>query len=148
VRYGIFLLSLYRKELIVTIFLFRYTCYYGVMNTSKKPAASQIPKVFRCLNTGMAVILLILGIYHYTQPNAAWRSGTVESLSALLLLAAAWLVSPVVAAVINGCIAVVMAGFGIRHAAIGGGWVSGSIELLFAALLVVSSVTIYRKRRS
>jgi hypothetical protein len=112
-----------------------------------KSHGNSIPKIVKYLNTAMAVILIILGIYHYTQPDAAWRSGTVESISAIMLLMAAYLVSPVAAIVINSCVAAVMAGFGIRHAAIGGGWVSGSIELLFAAILVTVAVIIYRRRQ-
>jgi hypothetical protein len=117
------------------------------MKIPEKHTGNRIPKTARYINTAMAVVLIILGIYHYTQPNAAWRSGTTESLCAILLLTAAYLVSPLVAVVINSCAAVVMAGFGIRHAAIGGGWVSGSIELLFAAILVATSVMIHKKRK-
>jgi multisubunit Na+/H+ antiporter MnhB subunit len=116
------------------------------MKTPEKHAGNRLPKIARCINTAMAVVLFILAMYHYTQPNAAWRSGTVESLCAILLLAAAYLVSPLVTAVINAGVAVVMVGFGIRHAVIGGGWVSGSIELLFAAILITIAVVIYKKR--
>jgi hypothetical protein len=115
------------------------------MKNSEKKTGNHMPKIGRYLNTAMAVVLIILGIYHYTQPNAAWRSGTVESISAIMLLVAAYLVSPVAAIVINSCVAIVIAGFGIRHAVIGGGWVSGSIELLFAALLVTVNVIIFKK---
>jgi hypothetical protein len=116
------------------------------MKTSEKPAGGRIPRIARYLNTAMAFVLIVLGIYHFTQPNAAWRSGTLESITAILLLAAAYVVPPVGAIVINCCLAVLMTGLGIRHAVIGGGWVSGSIELLFAVALVISSVIIYKKR--
>jgi hypothetical protein len=110
-----------------------------------KTTINHIPKITSYLNSVMALVLIILGIYHFTQPNAAWRSGTLESLFAILLLTAAWLASPSVAVIMNACVAAVMAGLGIRHVAIGGGWVSGSIELLFAAVLVTSIVIICKK---
>jgi hypothetical protein len=116
------------------------------MKTSEKQTGSRVPKIPKYLNTGMAVVLITLGIYHYTQPNAAWRSGTIESIFAVSLLTAAYLVSPAVAVVINSCVAVVMVGLGIRHIAIGGGWVSGSIELLFAAILIASIVMIKKHK--
>ena len=79
-----------------------------------KTAANRIPKISMYLKTGMAVVLIILGIYHFTQPNAAWRSGTLESIFAVSLLAAAYLVSPATAVIINFIIAILMASLGIR----------------------------------
>jgi hypothetical protein len=105
---------------------------------------SNIPKTARYLNTAMAGILIVLGIYHYTQPNAAWRSGTIESITAVLLLAAAYEVSNKAARVINIVLAGVLLSLGIRHLAIGGGWVSGSIEIVFAALLVFGAAIMYK----
>jgi hypothetical protein len=116
------------------------------MKTSEKPTGSRVPKIARYLNNVMAFVLIVLGIYHFTQPNAAWRSGTLESVTAISLLTAAYLVPPLAAIVINCCLAVIMTGLGIRHIAIGGGWVSGSIELLFAAAIVVSSIIIYKNK--
>lgn len=95
----------------------------------------------------MAGVLLILSGYHYTQPNAAWLSGTAELILASSLLTAAYLASPLIAIVINLVVAFLMTGLGIRHAAIGGGWVSGSIELTFAAILVVIAVITNRDRK-
>lgn len=108
---------------------------------------SNIPKTARYLNTAMAVVLLGFGAYHYTQPNAAWRSGTIESITALLLLAAAYAVSPKAAIVINAVLAAVLLALGIRHLAIGGGWVSGSIEMVFTVLLLIAASIIYKKTK-
>jgi uncharacterized membrane protein len=116
-----------------------------VVKTPEKTGGNRIPKITKSLNTIIAVVLIILGIYHFTQPNAAWRSGTLESVFAISLLTAAYLVSPTVAIVINSCAAVMMVALGMRHSAIGGGWLSGSIELLFAVILIVSTVIIYKK---
>lgn len=106
-----------------------------------------IPKIARYLNTAMAVVLYVLGIYHYTQPNAAWRSGTIETVTASLLLVAAYFASSVVAMVINFSFTVILVALGIRHAAIGGGWVSGTVELLFAVILFTNAVIIYKARK-
>jgi threonine/homoserine/homoserine lactone efflux protein len=114
----------------------------------KRRFARRIPNAARYINTGMAVVLIGFGVYHYTQPNAAWRSGTIESIAALLLLAAAYLVPPKAAIIINGALAVILCGLGIRHLAIGGGWVSGSIEELFACLLVIGAVIISKKQKT
>ena len=106
---------------------------------------SPIPKAARYINTLIAVALLGFGAYHYTQPNAAWRSGTIESVTALSLLVAAYL-APLKAAIIINCVfAGIILALGIRHIAIGGGWVSGSIEEIFAVLLIISGVIIYKK---
>ncbi len=106
-----------------------------------------IPKIARCLNTAMAVVLYGIGIYHYTQPNAAWRSGTIETVTASLLLVSAYLVSSLPAIIIDLCFAAMLVVLGIRHAAIGGGWVSGSVELLFAVTLISNAVIINRSRK-
>jgi hypothetical protein len=111
----------------------------------KRRFTPRIPKAARYINTGMAVVLIGFGAYHYTQPNAAWRSGTIESVSALALLAAAYLVPPKAAVIINGVLAFLLLALGIRHIAIGGGWVSGSIELVFTCLLVFVAVMISKK---
>jgi hypothetical protein len=115
------------------------------VNFSRNLFKTGIPKTARYLNTGMAVVLIGLGAYHYTQPNAAWRSGTIESVTALMLITAAYAVPPKAAMVINAVVAAVMLGLGIRHLSIGGGWLSGSIEIVFTGLLIFSAVTIYKK---
>ena len=107
-----------------------------------------VPKVARYLNTAMAVALYGLGIYHYTQPNAAWRSGTIEVVTASLLLVAAYLVSNIAAMAINFCFAAILIALGIRHAAIGGGWVSGTIEMLFAVILIMTALIINKNRKT
>jgi hypothetical protein len=85
-------------------------------------------------------------MYHFTQPNEAWRSGTAELISAILLLTAVYYVSYTKAMVINLVIAVVISGLGIRHLIHGGGWASGITELLFAVLLVTAANMVYRNR--
>jgi hypothetical protein len=107
-----------------------------------------ISKTPRYLNTAMAVVLYGLGIYHYTQPDAAWRSGTIETLTATSLLVAAFLVPPGIAIVINVVFAIGIIALGIRHISFGGGYVSGSIELIFAVLLIWSAVLISKQRKS
>jgi hypothetical protein len=109
---------------------------------------SKVPKIPRSINTVMALVLNGFGIYHYTQPDAAWRSGTIEVVTASCLVTAAFLVPLKTAMVINLVFSVFLIGLGIRHCAIGGGWVSGSTELVFAALLIYGAVIISRKRKA
>jgi hypothetical protein len=107
---------------------------------------THIPRVVRCINTTIAIVLCGISIYHFTQPNEAWRSGTTELISAFLLLTAAYLVSHVKAMVINLVVAVGISGLGVRHLIHGGGWESGITELFFAVLLVAAVSMIYRDR--
>ncbi len=118
------------------------------MDNVEKQSGMRVPKIARYVNTAIAFVLIVLGIYHFTQPNAAWRSGTMESIVALSLLTAAYLVSPKVAVIINVVIAILMLPLGIRHVAIGGGWVSGTIELLFACILIVVAVIINKNKKN
>jgi hypothetical protein len=117
------------------------------MSVFKTPT-NRILKNPRYLNTAMAVVLYALGIYHYTQPNAAWRSGTIETVTATCLLIAAYLVPSRVATAINVVFAIGITALGIRHMSHGGGYVSGSIELIFAVLLIWSAVLLYKQRKS
>jgi hypothetical protein len=118
------------------------------MNKSGQKPGTCVPKFPRYLNTVMAFVLYGFSIYHFTQPNAAWRSGTIESVIATCLLAAAYLVPELVAIIINAFFALCLIALGIRHVSIGGGWVSGSTELLFAALLVTGAILINKQRKS
>jgi|WetSurMetagenome_2_1015567.scaffolds.fasta_scaffold1653180_1 hypothetical protein len=118
------------------------------MNKSGQKLGTRVPKLPRYLNTGMALVLYGFSIYHFTQPNAAWRSGTIESITATCLLAAAYLVPVLVAIIINAFFAFWLIVLGIRHVSIGGGWVSGSTELLFAALLVTGAFMIHKQKKS
>jgi uncharacterized membrane protein len=106
----------------------------------------RVPIPARILNTLIALVLCILGIYHFTQPNQAWRSGTTELTTAALLLVAGYLVSRGKAIVINLVVAVVVMIAGIRHLIHGGGWRSGTAELFFVVLLVVVAVIIYKNK--
>jgi hypothetical protein len=114
--------------------------------TSGPGKRARVPRAARYINTGMAVILCGIGLYHLTQPNEAWRSATAELVSATLLLIAAYGVSNVKATAINLAVAVVATGLGVRHLIHGGGWRSGTVELLMAALLLAAAGIIRRER--
>ena len=123
------------------------------MKISKKrigPSSSgkcaHIPRAARRINTAIAIVLCGIGLYHLTQPNEAWRSGTIELVSAMLLLTAAYRVSYVKAMVTNIVVAVGISALGVRHLIYGGGWGSGITELLFAVILVAAASMIHRDR--
>jgi hypothetical protein len=103
-----------------------------------------VPRVVSLIDTVIALILYVLGIYHLTQPNQAWRSGTTEIVAATLLLIAGYRVSRVIAMIIVLVVAVVLSVIGIRHLIHGGGWRSGIVEVFFTALLIVSAWIIHR----
>ena len=105
-----------------------------------------IPKSGMLIDTVIALIFLGLGIYHFTQPDQAWRSGTIEVLFAALLLTAAYLVHWTKAMVINLIVAVIICPLGIRHLTHGGGWRSGITELFIAVVLTLVAYIIYRHR--
>jgi hypothetical protein len=105
-----------------------------------------IPRAARRINTSIAIVLCGIGIFHLTQLNDVWRSGTIELVSAILLLAAAYSVSHVKAIIINLVVAAGMSALGVRHLIHGGGWRSGVTELLFAVLLVAAAKMIHRDR--
>jgi hypothetical protein len=109
---------------------------------------SQVPQIPRYINILTALALYGFGIYHYTQPDAAWRSGTIEVVTASGLLAAVTVAPLKVAVIINLVFSVFMIGLGIRHCAIGGGWVSGSTELAVAVLLIYGAVKINKARKT
>jgi hypothetical protein len=108
---------------------------------------ARVPRAARFINIAIAIVLFGISAYHFTQPNEAWRSGTAELISALLLLTAAYYIPTVKAMVINLAMAVVITGLGIRHLIHGGGWVSGTTELIFTVLLVTAANLVYRSRR-
>jgi hypothetical protein len=123
------------------------------MNTSEKPVGFfnssrfyRVPRAARWINTGIALVLFVISMYHFTQPNAAWRSGITELSVAVLLFTAVYFVPQTVTIVINLVMAVVVTGLGVRHVIHGGGQVSGSIELIFAVLLVVAARAVYRDK--
>lgn len=119
-------------------------------NREKGPSGpgkrAAVPRAARYINTAIAIILCGLGIYHYTQPNQAWRSGTIELISTALLLAAAYVITGIPAVLIDIVVAVTLSGLGVRHIIIGGGWKSGAVEELFALLLVTAAALIYKNR--
>ena len=107
---------------------------------------TNIPRLAKLINTVIAVILFGLGIYHYTQPNEAWRSGTTEVIAAMMLLIAGYRISRVKATIVNLVVAVVISIAGIRHLIHGGGWKSGITELVFTILLIAAASLIFRNR--
>jgi len=115
--------------------------------TSSPGKRVHIPRVAKGINTAIAAVLCGLSIYHFTQPNQAWRSGTTELVCAVLLLTAAYLVSHVKAMIINLIVAVPVVSLGIRHLISVTGWRSGLAELFFAVLLVVVVYIVYRDRK-
>jgi hypothetical protein len=97
---------------------------------------SRIPRVAIIIDTAIAVIFCGTGIYHFTQPNQAWRSGTIEVVCASALMAAACLLGRTKAMLIQVAVALGIGALGIRHLIIGGGWRSGITELFLAVVLV------------
>jgi hypothetical protein len=114
---------------------------------SSSGKCAHVSRAVRFTNTAIAILLLGLSIYHFTQPNEAWRSGTIELVSAMLLLTAAYLVSHVKAMVINLVVAVGISALGVRHMIHGGGWVSGVTELFFFAVLLVAAASMIHRDR-
>ena len=96
----------------------------------------RIPRVAILADAAIAVILCSAGIYHFTQPNQAWRSGTIEVVCAAALMAAACLLDRTKAMLIQVAVALGIGALGIRHLIIGGGWRSGITELFLAIVLV------------
>ena len=106
----------------------------------------RIPRVAILADTAIAVILCGAGIYHFTQPNQAWRSGTIEVVCASALMAAACVLDRTKAMLIQVAVALGIGALGIRHLIIGGGWRSGITELFLAIVLVtVTGITCRHK---
>ena len=104
--------------------------------SSSSSRRSRIPRVAILIDTAIAVIFCGTGIYHFTQPNQAWRSGTIEVVCASALMAAACLLGRTKAMLIQVAVALGIGALGIRHLIIGGGWRSGITELFLAVVLV------------
>lgn len=105
------------------------------------------PRAPRWIDCGVAAVLCLLAVYHFTQPDAAWRSGSIELASAILLLAAAFRLPALFSAAINLLGAAGLCALGIRHASHGGGYLSGSLELLAAVLLVIAAYSFWKSRK-
>ena len=104
--------------------------------SSSSSGRSRILRVAILIDTAIAVIFSGTGIYHFTQPTQAWRSGTIEVVYASALMAAACLLGRTKAILIQVAVAVGIGALGIRHLIIGGGWRSGITELFLAVVLV------------
>ena len=114
--------------------------------SSSSNRCSRIPRVAALIDTAIAVIFCGTGIYHFTQPNQAWRSGTIEVVCASALMAAACLLGRTKAMLIQVAVALGIGALGIRHLIIGGGWRSGITELFLAiALVAVTGITCRHK---
>lgn len=98
------------------------------------------------IDTIVAIIVFGVGIYHFTQPNQAWRSGITEVIYATLLLIAAHLVNWPKAMLINLIAVVISLVLGFRHLIHGGGWKSGIMELFLAIILILVAYIIYKRR--
>ena len=107
--------------------------------SSSSNRCSRIPRVGILIDTAIAVIFCGTGIFHFTQPNQAWRSGTIEVVCASALMAAACLLGRTKAMLIQVAVALGIGALGIRHLIIGGGWRSGITELFLAVLLVAAT---------
>jgi len=106
----------------------------------------RIPRVAIIIDTAIAIVFCGTGLYHFTQPNQAWRSGTIEVVCAASLIAAAYVVNRTMAMLIQTAVALGICALGIRHLMHWEGWRSGSIELLLAAVLVAVTVITYRHK--
>jgi hypothetical protein len=109
----------------------------GTTASSRSNRRSRITRVVILIDTAIAVVFCGTGLYHFTQPHQAWRSGTIEVVCAALLMTAAYLVDRTRAMVIQVAVLATICGLGIRHLVIGGGWRSGITELFLAIVLVV-----------
>ncbi len=116
------------------------------MESPSSNKRNRIPQVAIVIDTAIAIVFCGTGIYHFTQPNQAWRSGTIEVVSAALLITAAYLVDRTKAIVIQVVVLVTICALGIRHLIHGGGWRSGVTELFLASVLVAVAGAIYKHR--
>ena len=101
-----------------------------------KSAKHKSTYVAIALDTTIALVLLWLGIYHVTHEGI--RSGILEIMCAISLLAAAYLVSYPWTVATNLTIGVFVFTAGIYHTT-HGGWKSGVPELVFAAMLIIAA---------
>ena len=106
----------------------------------------RLPRAVACIDTAAAVLFTMAGIYHFTQPNQAWRSGAIEVTCAAALMVAARVLGPGLAAAVHVAVALGITALGIRHLVMGGGWRSGAMELVMAAVLLGAVVLILRHR--
>ena len=109
---------------------------------------NRIPPTAIFIDTAVSIIVCGIGVYHFTRPHQAWRSGIIELICSILLFTAAYHVSRAKAVAINLIVAVPIISLGIRHLIHGGGWMSGITELLSAALLVTAANVIHRFREN
>ncbi len=117
-------------------------------DSSVSSKCNRVPPTAMFIDTAVSIVVCGIGVYHFTQPHQAWRSGIIELICSMLLLIAAHRVSRAKAVVINLIVAVPIFSLGIRHLIHGGGWLSGITELLFAALLVTAAKIIHGYREN
>lgn len=100
-------------------------------------------RVAIAIDTAIAIVLCGTGIYHFTQPHAAWRSGTIEVVSAASLIIAAYFIDRTKAVLVHVAVLATIFGLSIRHL-IDRGWRSGITELFLSIILVAVAAAIYR----
>ncbi len=105
---------------------------------------SRLPRAAVRADALIALLFTAAGIYHFTQPNRAWRSGAIEVACAAALMIAACLLGRRLAALVHVGVAVGITALGIRHLVMGSGWRSGSMELAMAVVLLGVAVVIIR----
>ena len=98
------------------------------------------------IDTLVAAAFCTAGIYHFTQPNQAWRSGAIEVTCAVALVVAGYLLGRRKAVLVHVAVAAGITALGIRHVVLGGGWKSGTVEMALAVVLLGVAVVIYRRR--
>jgi hypothetical protein len=107
---------------------------------------NRIPRVAVITDTAIAIIFCGTGLYHFTQPNQAWRSGTIEVVCAASLITAAYLVNRTIAMLIQVAVAMGICALSIRHLSHWTGWRSGVTELFLAIVLAAIAVIIYKHK--
>jgi hypothetical protein len=106
----------------------------------------RLPRAATRIDTAIAVLFCGTGIYHFTQPNQAWRSGAIEVACALALLVAAHLLSRTMSILLHVAVALGIGALGIRHLVLGGGWRSGTMELLMAVVILGVAAFVFRHK--
>ena len=102
----------------------------------------------KLLNTAAGLLLIVLGIYHFSTvspTNPSWRSGTIETVSAMLLLTAAYWLPRAAGAIVNWVLAVgiaIVATYHATHAGLG----SGITEWIMALGLAAAGVSMFQHR--
>ncbi len=106
----------------------------------------QHPRAVIWTDMVVAALFCAAGAYHFTQPDQAWRSGAIEVTCAMALLVAAYLLGRWMAVLVHVDVALGITSLGIRHLVLGGGWKSGTMELVMAVVLLGVAAVLCRRR--